>query len=268
LTLPESHKLKGAKNWIQWKEEVKAITDINALNRYINERGQQLKPEEVDEFDPKSDEAKAKAWSDWRQGDASMRLAITCNCKAIPGGIVASKRLALDMWKTLCAQYEGSGTVLEYNTVQEYIHLVHSYNNYASLQEFIIDFQKAIQKLKDLPDMAPPDKWHVINFIASLATKWPLWSERQRSNVRTNKDTVTLTSLIKDITDEARTKENSKASGSSALYGNKPKDQLNQKKKGKGDKKDSNKAYPHYKNPNPNHKADNCLEGNKKKREE
>jgi hypothetical protein len=87
----------------------------------------------VDEFDPKSDEAKAKAWSDWRQGDASMRLAITCNCKAIPGGMVASKRSALDMWKTLCAQYEGSGTVLEYNTVQEYIHLVYSYNDYASL---------------------------------------------------------------------------------------------------------------------------------------
>jgi hypothetical protein len=39
LTLPESHKLKGAENWIQWKEEVKVITDINALNRYIDERG-------------------------------------------------------------------------------------------------------------------------------------------------------------------------------------------------------------------------------------
>jgi hypothetical protein len=72
--------------------------------------------------------------------------------------------------------------------------------------------------------MAPPDKWHVINFIALLAMKWPLWSERQRLNVRTNKDTVTLTSLIEDITNKARTKENSKASGLSALYGNKPKD--------------------------------------------
>jgi hypothetical protein len=30
-------------------------------------------------------------------------LAITYNYKAILGGIVASKRLALDMWKTLCA---------------------------------------------------------------------------------------------------------------------------------------------------------------------
>jgi hypothetical protein len=85
--------------------------------------------------------------------------------------------------------------------------------------------------------------------------------------MRTNKNTVTLTSLIEDITDKARTKENSKALGSSALYSNKPKDQSNRKKKGKGDKKD-NKAYPHYKNPNPNHKADDCLKGNKKKRDE
>jgi hypothetical protein len=37
---------------------------MNALNHYIDERGQQLKPEEIDEFDPKADEAKAKAWSD------------------------------------------------------------------------------------------------------------------------------------------------------------------------------------------------------------
>jgi hypothetical protein len=46
------------------------------------------------------------------------------------------------MWKTLYAQYKDSGTILEYNTIQE----------------FIIDFQKAIQKLKDLPDIAPPNK--------------------------------------------------------------------------------------------------------------
>jgi hypothetical protein len=85
--------------------------------------------------------------------------------------------------------------------------------------------------------------------------------------VHTNKDIVTLTFLIEDITNKARTKENGKASGSSALYSNKPKDQSNQKKKGKGNKKDK-KVYPHYKNPNPNHKANDCLKGNKKKREE
>jgi hypothetical protein len=42
--------------------------------------------------------------------------------------------------------------------------------------------------------------------------------------MHTNKDIVILTSLIKDITDKARTKENSKALGLLALYGNIPKD--------------------------------------------
>jgi hypothetical protein len=42
--------------------------------------------------------------------------------------------------------------------------------------------------------------------------------------MRTNKNIVTLTSLIKDITNKAQTKENSKALGSSALYNNNPKD--------------------------------------------
>jgi hypothetical protein len=42
--------------------------------------------------------------------------------------------------------------------------------------------------------------------------------------MRTNKDIVTLTSLIEDIINKAQTKENNKALGSLALYGNKPKD--------------------------------------------
>ena len=39
---------------------------MNALNYYINERGQQFKPEEVNEFDLKADEAKAKTQSEQR----------------------------------------------------------------------------------------------------------------------------------------------------------------------------------------------------------
>jgi hypothetical protein len=42
--------------------------------------------------------------------------------------------------------------------------------------------------------------------------------------VRINKDIITLTSLIEDIINKAQTKENGKALGLLALYGNKPKD--------------------------------------------
>ena len=84
-----------------------------------------------------------------------------------------------------------------------------------------------------------------------------------------------MTALIEDITDEARTKENSKVSRSSALYSNK----LNKKKLKAKDKNKENgsinkdndkdrKTCPHCKNPNPYHKLDDCLEVNEKKRKE
>jgi hypothetical protein len=71
------------------------------------------------------------------------------------------------MWTTLCTQYEGFGTVLEYNAVQQYMSMVHTYDDYSSLEEFIIAYQQSIQKLKGLKAMAPPEKWHTMNFIAA-----------------------------------------------------------------------------------------------------
>ena len=175
------------------------------------------------------------------------------------------------MWKTLCTQYEGSGTVLEYNAIQEYMRL--AYDDYPSLEQFIIGFQQAIDKLITL-DIALPEKWYPMNFIAVLALRQLVQAERQRSNAR-SKDKLSLTALIEDITDEARTKENSKASGSSALYGNNPdkkKSKTKDKNKEKGstdkDNDKDRKSCPHCKNPNPRHKPDDCLEGNEKKRKE
>ena len=131
---------------------------MNKLFKYIHEKAQATKPAFVDEY---ADDAKKytdtelTAWTDWEQGDASMQLAITCNCKATPAQLVQSKKTAFDMWKTLCTQYEGSGTVLEYNAIQEYMRL--AYDDYPSLEQFIIGFQQAIDKLITL-DIAPPEK--------------------------------------------------------------------------------------------------------------
>ena len=110
-----------------------------------------------------------------------------------------------------------------------------------------------------------------MNFIAALAPRWLVWAERQRSNTR-SKDKLSLTALIEDITDEARTKENSKASRSSALYSNKPDKKSKAKDKNKGsidkDNDKDHKSCPYCKNPNPYHKPDDCLEVNEKKRKE
>ena len=70
-------------------------------------------------------------------------------------------------------------------------------------------------------------------FIAAMSNTWPVWAERQRSNLRQKDYTVTLTALIDNLTDEARTKNKSSPSGS-ALYGQKGQD--NKSKGGKGNK--------------------------------
>ena len=57
-------------------------------------------------------------------------------------------------------------------------------------------------------------------FIAAVSSTWPVWAERQRSNLRQKDHKVTLAALIDDLTDEARTKNKSGPSGS-ALYGQK-----------------------------------------------
>jgi hypothetical protein len=117
-------------------------------------------------------------------------------------------------------------------------------------------------------------------FIAALAPKWPVWAERQRSNARKAATKLHLSALIEDITDKARTKEKSKAAESSALYGNKPeKDRNNKKDKDrKKDNKNTDKSKdkpiygpcPHCSSTNSNHKHNSCFgkKGNKEKRKE
>jgi hypothetical protein len=77
---------------------------MNNLFKYIHDKAQSKKPTYVDEYDDNSKAtlAELEAWNDWEQGDASMKLAITCNCKATPAQLVQSKKSAFNMWMTLC----------------------------------------------------------------------------------------------------------------------------------------------------------------------
>jgi hypothetical protein len=57
------------------------------------------------------------------------------------------------MWNALQTQYEGSGVVLEYNTIIAYTDI--KYDDYRLLEEFVLAFKKKIKKLVDL-DIEPP----------------------------------------------------------------------------------------------------------------
>ena len=110
-----------------------------------------------------------------------MALAIILNCKAGPLSHTNDSMTALQMWEALQHQYEGSGTVLRYNAIQTYVTM--NYGDFASLEEFVVAFKLSIAKLKSL-DIAAPKEWNPVMFIAACATKWPIWAERQRSNLR------------------------------------------------------------------------------------
>jgi hypothetical protein len=144
------------------------------------------------------------------------------------------------MWRALQQQYEGLGSVLKYNAIQDYVHL--KYENFSSLDTFIIAVREAIDKLESL-QCPPHDDWLPVMFIASCANKWPTWAERQRSLLRSPDHRITLDSLIDDLTDEARSK--STPIGSNALYGNKSQGTGKGKNPSKDKKNGGRPSCPH-----------------------
>jgi hypothetical protein len=111
--LPDALKLRGEENCDQWKENLINVARSNGISKYISERYKP--PEFVDEFGDIVDDKALKLWNDHERGDTQMRMATTFNCKAVPGKIAMAKTSARDMWVALQEQYEGSGTVLNYN---------------------------------------------------------------------------------------------------------------------------------------------------------
>jgi hypothetical protein len=174
--------------------------------------------------------------------------------------VASAKDTALEMWRALPQQYEGSGSVLKYNSIQDYVHL--KYENFSSLDTFIIAVREAIDKLESL-QCPPHDDWIPVMFIASCADKWPTWVERQRSLLRSLDHRITLDSRIDDLTDEARSK--STPTGSNALYGNKSQGTGKGKNPSKDKKNGDRPSCPHCTMPKPRHSPQDYLENNKEK---
>jgi hypothetical protein len=144
--LPEGMKLKGEENYVAWKEAIEDLAIANGLRRYIHEKGRV--PEYADEFDEKVDAAKLALWLAWEAGDSSMKIIIKLNVKKTPAQMLAGCKSAREMWVTLQTQYEGTGAVLNYNAIESYTKI--KYEDYPNLEQFIIAFKKAIEKLSNL----------------------------------------------------------------------------------------------------------------------
>lgn len=264
LHLPKHLHLKGEDNFLVWRTHIINVAKSNNLELYISQRHQKLKPKYVDFDDMEASAEEYEAWSNWDKGDAKMKMAITHNCNSTPAGLINNCTTAMEMWLTLQRHYEGSGVVLEYQAITTYTNL--RYEDFSSLESFIIAFKKSIEKLQTLK-IQPPEKWHPIMFIAALAPAWPMCAERQRSLARTKEYIITLEALIADITDEARnTNKDTKGGGSTALFGNQTRGTPANSKKNKGNKGGTDKKCKHCGKP---HNDDDCftLPRNKAKKE-
>jgi hypothetical protein len=266
LHLPSSMELKGEENYAVWKEAMMNLAISNGLKRYL--RTDPRKPIEVDEFDPKVSDTAVKAWQDWEAGDAKTKLALSYNLTSVPVQVIQGKKTALECWQALELNYEVKGNVLKYNAIMHFINI--KYEDFSSLDNFIIGFRKSLEKLTTL-QTAPPDEWGPWVFIGCVADAFPIWAERQRSVNRNDEKPPSLDSLIADIVDENRSKNaNQKPSDSQALY--------NKDNKGKGaggsgqqanggkDKNKKDKKCKHCKQPNPRHSESDCMEINLEKR--
>jgi hypothetical protein len=164
---PESMKLRGEENYIQWKTAMEGLADANDLIRFVHLKGKA--PPQADELDEKVDTEKLATWKAWKAGDASMKLIIQTNVKKTPSQLLAGCKLAREMWVILQSQYEGTSAVLNFNAIETYTKI--KYEDYANLEQFIIGFKKAIEKLANL-EISPPDAWHLILFIMALLDAW------------------------------------------------------------------------------------------------
>ncbi|OWP01747.1 hypothetical protein B2J93_2339 [Marssonina coronariae] len=212
LILPEAQKLKGVENYDQWRDTIINIAKIYGIAKHLHIKSRTHAPIEVDEWDPSVSTTALNNWKKWDSEESQMKLAITLNCKAGPLAHTQGKKSALDIWEALQKQYEGSSQVLAYKAIQGYA--TAKYEDHTSLEAFVAAFKLSITKLEAL-SIAPPSLWNPVMFIAACSERWPIWAERQRSNLRLattaeKKAEITLEALIKDITGEARDLSNSK----------------------------------------------------------
>ncbi|KAJ5043017.1 uncharacterized protein L3040_004406 [Drepanopeziza brunnea f. sp. 'multigermtubi'] len=105
------------------------------------------------------------------------------------------------MWEALQHRYEVSGPVLLYTAIRNYVTI--KCDDFPSLEKFVVAFKLSIPKLDSL-GISPPPQWNFVLFIAACSKKWPIWAERQRSNLRMantkEKAEITMEFLIEDIT--------------------------------------------------------------------
>ena len=255
LLLPNSMKLKGSDNYLQWKQVLIRNIIAAGLIKYLRSdlsnptiditNWQSAKQTELDNV------------SDWMKGNTKTSNTILYNCHAGPQAIITNCATAAEMWDALEQAYEGTGIVVQHQELINFITM--KYEDFNNLSNFITSFKNTIQRLSQVMDSGEtiPSYWPAMLFVYALQIRFPIWAERQRCRQREKdvKQRPSLDDLIADIQDEARRidQEGMKSDTTKALH-------LNQREKEhRTDHKcDSCQSK--------NHSTRNCLHNNPEKR--
>jgi hypothetical protein len=108
MTLPESQKLTGEKNYESWKNAMTELANGNSLYKHIRPDYKHT-PKFVDENDDKVNMDDLKKWEDWSRSDFRMKSAIRVNVKPHILRLIDGTKSAKEAWEKLKTQFEGEG---------------------------------------------------------------------------------------------------------------------------------------------------------------
>ena len=189
--LHKDSKLAGAANWKPWKETLELILLSKDLYQYT--LGSSVTPETKD-----------PSHSTWTRDNARAMVIIRMNCTEEPAALITGLRTAKDMWERLQKQYQGHSINLQQQYQTQLSNI--KYEQFTNVTSYVVEFRNLMANLSNV-DLNWPEQSYKIQFVNGLADAFPVWAERQRSLLRREAKTTTMTYLMEDITNEARTIE-------------------------------------------------------------
>ncbi|TQS37241.1 hypothetical protein Golomagni_02295 [Golovinomyces magnicellulatus] len=223
LILPNSMKLRGAENYLQWKQVMIRNIIASGLLMYFQNKVTPGPSIDIENWKFISQKELDKV-PVWVKGKTRASNFIMYNCNTTPQLIISSYHKAADMWEALEQAYEGSGIVVQYQELTKFISA--RYEDHKDLTTFITFFKNTTQRLSQVMDQGEkiPSYWPAMLFVNALQNKFPIWADRQRNRQREKNEInrPSLEDLIADIQDEARRDEEigdklNKSDGTKAL---------------------------------------------------
>ena len=121
LVVANHLKLKGIANYGYWRQALEAASQGHGLEQYYRKKARI--PKGVDEDDEGTDEKELELWEKWKAGDGKAKTLIINSVFQEPMSIIKGKKTALEMWEALEHQYKGTGKVLSYTYIEDYVQI-------------------------------------------------------------------------------------------------------------------------------------------------